>query len=277
MDLFKQLLPEIMPHINEHPNKLDNFVNDSDPPLQLHKFLFDVLTLSDASFRESIYERTGFIGRLTEHYRINSFEWNGAEILIVFQTSPEAVESGFPKGFCFNFVYNDEELLSKFVQFIPFGMKFENVSLFEKFIVDCFTRFPNITCFLNAENLKLILKSESTCQLLHEILQGNPLKSDPLFKIYLDLLLKVLDEPVPIMTGIISVSPTIQAEFFRIKSFEQLERLERLTGCQVSSLMLPDFEYFKYRIVFKYIVKTGQNLPKDLPRFTEDLVELDKE
>ena len=61
MDLFK-LLPEIMPHIKEHPNKLDNFVNDSGPTASLHIFLFDViLLLSDASFRESIYERTGFI------------------------------------------------------------------------------------------------------------------------------------------------------------------------------------------------------------------------
>ena len=273
MDLFMQLLPEILPHIKEYPNKLDNMVSDSDPPLQLHKFLFDVHSFSDLSFRESIYGHTGFIGCLLKYYRIHYFEWNGINILIVFQTSPEAVESGFPKDIGFNFVYDNEDLMLESVRSIPFIMKFENVSLFVKFIVECFTRFPNICCFLNAENLNLILKSESTCQLLHEIVQGNPLRSDPLFKIYLDLVLKVLDDPVPTMIGIISVS---NSELSGFKSFEQLERLERLTGCQVSSLMSPDFEYFRYRLVFKYIVKTGQDLPTNLPRFTEDLVKLDK-
>ena len=153
-----------------------------------------------------------------------------------------------------------------------------NVSLFEKFIVDYFTRFPRTFAVSSTlKNLKLILKSESTLPIITWNCSRKSALKRSIFQNLFWSSSKSFGWTCSNNDWYLSVSaPLFKPNFLESSPFEQLERLERLTGCQVFPLMLPDFEYFKYRIVFKVHCQTGQNLPKDLPRFTEDLVELDR-
>ena len=59
-----------------------------------------------------------------------------------------------------------------------------------------------------------------------------------------------------------------------LKTTEQLSRLEILLGKSVSTLLKPEYDYFKYRHVFKYLIESGKPLPVNLSDNTRALLKL---
>lgn len=122
------------------------------------------------------------------------------------------------------------------------------------------------------------MESDHIKSILRKGLINKPNFKSPIFIIDLELLLSVVNGPIPSMVDIIGPSSLSTAEIFKFKTKEQLSNLETLLGVSVTSLIDPDmfeYEYFKYRHIFKYIIESGQKLPSNLPESTLNLLKID--
>ena len=114
---------------------------------------------------------------------------------------------------------------------------------------------------INSGNLKLIIKSESLLKLI-----PRNWKLD----VKLSNLLDVVNEPVVSLKGILQVRINGKDNLINFKTTEQLERLETLTGFSINLILHPECDYFKERYAFKYLIETGQDLPRNISERTRN-------
>ena len=56
MDLLDKLLPDVMPILMSNPNLSQISFNEvNEDCIEMHKFMFDILSKSDEPFRQTIY------------------------------------------------------------------------------------------------------------------------------------------------------------------------------------------------------------------------------
>ena len=270
MDVFSKLLPEIMPEIVKDPFLVDQkFVYDQNNMLfELHKFIIDVHEHANQSLRYFLCDRTQtrFFTILSRNCRIASIKWGKNEIEIEFNISTGAVNQGFPMKVNFGLKSVPRGLLLNFLQNIPEIVEFESTEIFKRFLSDIMTEVSMSEFPINSGNLKLIIKSES---LLKHIPRNWKLD------VKLSNLLDVVNEPVVSLKGILQVRTNGKDNLTNFKTTEQLERLETLTGFSVNLMLYPESDYFKEQHAFKYLIETGQDLPKNISERTRELLKID--
>ena len=219
-------------------------------PIEMHKFVFDILELSlmYPGLRQAVRDKANvFLKVLSKYCRVSGIKFNGGSVEIEFKAPSHASELGIPERVSID--------LNIDLSDIPLKMKFDNAEVFE----DCLLLLPKVSFSINGENLKLITKSERLRQFIrsrfeyHSIIIG------------FNELLKVIDEDVPPLADILSVCSVKKFELSVFRTVEQLQRLEIITGCLVSRFMIGQFNYFQYRHIFRYMIESGQDLPKMLP------------
>ena len=151
----------------------------------------------------------------------------------------------------------------------PIQLILKNSSVFEEFLVSTFDKlswqnFP----WLNAWNLKLIMKSESIRQMITRE------KLEFTFMSY--NLLQVLNEPVITVSNVIAIPvPQYFENLVKFKTFEQLADFETLFGLFHFKMLKSRHDYFQSRHIFKYLIETGQELPEELSENTRALLKID--
>ena len=276
MDLFNQLIRDSMDVLIQQPTRLDQSFSDlRNIPIDLHKFVFDVHEKCDDNGRRFIYVKTQFLKYLSYYYRVVSLEWGKLELKIEFVTTIVTSDSGIPRKLVINRKFGSKQVFYDFIRAIPLNMKFENIATFRGFILRYLGHFRDAECEINGENLKLIAKSEWTRRLIRETQLPMTDDNDPPFVVAIEEAFKVVDEPVPIMADLVSLSVDNRHKIFEFKTSEKLERLYNLTMYPYSRMLRKDWKYFKYRHVYKYIIENGQQLPHDLSDDTRALLQID--
>ena len=269
MDLFDKLV--------NHPNSFllqnccaiyKNFAASPNSSNQKYKLLFDVHDLIASKYPGKLYnfyEKSAFYKILSQFGRVVSIHWDEGEIVVVFKTPAESIEFGFPEIVVTRQQFRNLLLFKGFVESIPSKMKFDNVESLGAFLFDYSSQYQRLSFNINGENLKLIVKSEDIIQSLRS--------KKIFFNVKLKEYLKVLDEPVPKLGDLLLhyFEKEEWTNLYDFKTTEQLERFEDIIGAKISVLFYHDIknlDYFNARNIFRYLVKTGQQLPKDLPART---------
>lgn len=281
--LFEELLPKCMPFIENNPYVLDYIMLDYDYfPLEMHKFIFDVYNASNPSFRQLIHSDSNFFDILYHYFGLVSMERIGElELELEFKRLSEPIVPGVLESIVTFHKFNDKYEFIDFLFKIPEKTKFGNYVVFVDVLMAIYREFQYRSCSINGENLKLIVESECLRELIHYLMRQIISKGSRGFcplSVPSSEVLKVLDKEIPFLTDIIKVCDL--NHFFdlsRIKDFEQLERLEKLTGCKVSKYLDPYCDYFEYRHIFRYIKEKEQELelPSNLSEKNRTLLAID--
>ena len=224
-----------------------------------------------------VYDKEEFMDSLSKHYHAVCIKFIEDELTIVFRLLPESNDSELPEIFTMSRRFVSNEHLSIFILSLPKEVNFDNATVFEEFLEICFTQLSlNRKQFINAWNLKLIMKSESLRQNIRQNINNSLIDREP-FIIHLNplLMLEVLDEPVPSLTDIISITSDYSNTLFEFKTFEKLSRLETILGYSIFKITTSRHDYFQNRHVFKYLIETGQQLPEELSVNTRALLKID--
>lgn len=90
-------------------------------------------------------------------------------------------------------------------------------------------------------------------------------------------LTKIIEEPIPFMPHIAAIrnSPADLAHLSSINSDKKLARIQSLHGVSIGRLIDPNCDYFMFRHIFKFLIKTWQNLPDNLSETNRALHELE--
>lgn len=120
--------------------------------------------------------------------------------------------------------------------------------------------------------MKLIVQSEYIIRLLRENIAEN---QPPIFYVELEELLKVVDGHIVSLQGFVKLADSETSYLSDFKTENQLKGLETLLGVSVAKCLKPDFDYFKYRHVYKYLVDKKQQLPDNLSDNTLSLLKFD--
>ena len=275
MDVATKFLNDILPLLFDNYSILDRMFSTDEMPSEFEKLLLHLIPLSNQNFRRYLYDQPKFFNILAKYYQVESIDWGRMEIKIELRL-PEMYRLysnhlKIPELLTFDRrIYDLEEFLLV-ASNIPLNMNFVNIEAFEKFIERLWWEFKDLFCSININNLRLISKSESTWPLLQNFVANSRL----LFAVNIEDVLNVVHEPIPNLPGVFGLTPGDYSEIFNCRTFEELERFEKLTGTTVSSLIKSDYDYFKYRHVFKYIIEKGQSLPSDLSADTLALIQIE--
>ena len=275
--LFAELIKDKRCTLLKNPCDIPRYLTSSykvpNVPIEMQKLLFDIhdFLTSENDF-DQFYDKTDFNQVLSKYCRIILVEWGDNSLRLVFKPPVESISYGLPERVFLNIPYTST--YGNFVFKIPFRMKFDNPSVFQEFLWH-FLMLEN--CPINGDNLKLIVQSESLLQRLRVIYAvSNASINQPLFVVELKELLKVVDAPVVCLKNLVQLhNNSGNCALSEFKTSEQLQRLETLIGKSVSKLLQPQFDYFKYRHVFKYLVETGQALPDSIQDDTRALLKIE--
>ena len=178
MDLFFQLLPHVMSIIECSPNNLNALYSNGvqEDRLELHKFIFDVHANCEL-LRPAIYEKSNFIGVYPNFYRVTFIKLNDetssssnsklmSMLILLFSLKP----------FCSITYSIPRTSWSIFLK----KWFFDNAQIFENFLVDLFSLTLNDSIFrINAENLSLIMKSESIRLIIYQFMDNSLIPRQP--------------------------------------------------------------------------------------------------
>ena len=252
--------------------------------LDIHNFKYSVVYSN-----RNIYNEQHYIRMIRKYYKITSISWNDMIIEIEFTLSTVSNEDyPVPQIINVNPVFNSIDEYQGFVRLMLFDIDFHNVDVLEKFLPGYFELLKPISEILISEgNLKIIVQSESTYQLLRKF------PKRPKFKFKYLSLSNVLDGPVFPLNDIFQVD-TIDVldwpvfppnDIFEVDTIElkylmapgQLKRLETMTRRSISSLLNPRNvgNYLEFRHVFKYLIQTKQGIPKGLNESILSLLRID--
>ena len=276
-DLFLKLLPVTLPFIST-PYYIDSLrlnvaFNIQSDPIQMHKFIFEIYKYSNPEARRIICIKSNLLVVISNNYRIIDYKRNGLELEFVFNILPKFIGSGFPESITINRKYDDiHELMMKIFK----EMIFDNADVLERLIADIYNEYKYYYIKINTENLRLMNESESIQLYLRQ-------KVDKLqmwrysFLINPYSLLEVVKLPITnSLAKIVGVAgQEIHIPLHDFKSTEQLSRLEIILDKSVSTLLKPEYDYFRYRHVFKYLIECGKPLPVDLSENTRALLLID--
>lgn len=274
MDQFTQLLPAFIRFIQNGSLSLDVWFDGSgNTPLEMYKFLIDIHEHSDQSVRQVLYDDSSLIPILSKYCRVISLEWNENEneSTIVYKT-PKLEDSGIPEQITIIRKFESNYLLMDWLSTVPYVILFENKTDFESFMLFHLQQFEDRECVINIENLKLLLHSEIINQKLPEIFTDN---RRPNYSIEMKKLLDIIDEPVPQTAANYHLICWDAFQLSEFKTFQQLQNLEALFGHSISKFIENNFDYFKYRHIFKYLIQTGQELPQKLSEEARTLSQID--
>ena len=276
MDLFFQLLPHVMSIIECSPNNLNALYSNGvqEDRLELHKFIFDVHANCEL-LRPAIYEKSNFIGVLSKFYRVTFIKLNdGNELIVEFKIDVDADTSVFPETLLLNYLFDSKDKL----KYILEEMIFDNAQIFENFLVDLFSLTLNDSIFrINAENLSLIMKSESIRLIIYQFIDNSLIPRQP-FIVSLATMMNLDD-----LAGfpLFDIAHPARQDHFKchlpeFRTHTQLHNLESLLGESVSQLLNDRyFNYFHIRHVFDYLIKTGQPLPRNLSESVHRSLKID--
>lgn len=228
-------------------------------PIEMYKTLFDVYRIlpKTPNGQDKYCSRTEFLEILSDYCRVGSFECHDTFLVFEFITPSGSVASGIPERVLVKIPFETYSELSNFLFKIPKMMKFDNVAVFETFLVQfLLQKYKSTDCYINANNLKLIIKSESIRQLFLINKVHGPKR--PLFSVSLNQLLQVVDEPVVPISDFVHLQSVNYHWISKFKTKEKLQRLEILFNCSVARFIYFDVYYFEYRHVFKYLAETKQ-------------------
>ena len=265
MDLFDKLVNHPKSYLLQNCCAIyHDFAAILNPPIHKYKLLFDVHDLFASKYPDKLYdfyEKSAFYKIVSHYGRVVSIHWDEGELVIVFKTPAESIEFGFPVIVVTRQQFEDLLLFKGFVESIPSKMKFDNVESLGAFLFDYSSQYQRLSFNINGENLKLIAKSEDIIPSLRS--------KQIFFHVKLKEYLKVLDDPVPKLGDLLShyFEKEECTNLYDFKTTEQLARFEDIIGAKISVLFYHDIknlDYFHARNVFRYLVKTGQQLPKNL-------------
>ena len=272
MDLYFKLLPEIAPKLSDY-DYLHMFQFRIDDPYNVHKLFFRVHEFANQYFSQTLHNSPLFIELASKYYRVIYCKINGLKLESVLKILPDYTGSGFPESIT---IYREYDDMFGLRSHVFKKMVFDNAELLEKLLMhiikDCsYCRFE-----INVENLRLVIESESIQLFIRQ-------KIDRLniwryaFLICPNSLLKVVEMPITnSLAKIVGVDgQEIHIPLYDFKTTEQLSRLEILLGKSVSTLLKPEYDYFRYRHVFKYLIESGKLLPVNLSDNTRALLEID--
>ena len=278
MEIATKFLNDISIRLFDNYSILDRMFSTDERPPEFEKLLLHLLPLSNQNFRRHLYDQPKFSNILAKYYQVESIDWGRMDIKIELKL-PEMYRLysnhlKIPERLTFDRrIYDIEEFLIV-ASNVPLNFNFVNIEAFEKFIERLLWEFKDLFFSINMNNLRLILKSERTWPLLKN-LENRTRNSRSLFKVNIKDVLNVVDEPIPNLPGVFGLTSDDHSEIFKFRTFEELERFEKLTGTSVSSLIMAEYDYFKYRHIFKYIIEKGQSLPSDLSADTLALIHIE--
>ena len=212
---------------------------------------------------------------LSVFYRVTFIKLNeGNELIIEFKIAVDADTSVFPETLLLNYLFNSKDKLKNILE----DMIFDNAQIFETFLVDLFSLTLNDSIFrINAENLSLIMKSESIRLIIYQFMDYSLIPRQP-FIVSLATMMK-LDDLADF--PLIDIAQPARQDHFKchlpeFRTHTRLHNLESLLGESVSQLITDCyFNYFHVRHVFDYLLKTGQPLPRYLSESVHRSLKID--
>lgn len=283
MDLFKALLPKVAHYIKRIKYAVATLSDCGEPmPLSLLKFKFDVYQYGNDSVRKALYDKNLFAEVLFPHSRVISIKterklfFGTKDLVIELKTSPEVVASGMPESVTIRRKFSSEKELEDFEMSLICLATIDNSEIFEGILRKYLNQFISVNrkMRINADNFKFILKSSSIRHLLRYG-HGNVPINYKLFVVDVEELLEAVKEPVCYLGDIFIHFSSEREILYKFRTHQQLQRLETIMGHSVAQFLNPNFDYFKYKHIFKYLIETDQELPIDLCEKTRTLLKID--
>lgn len=267
-DISDELWPSVLKNITIFTGTLRKYSIDG--PLEMHKLIFDVHANYEF-IRQDLYLKTDFIDILSKYYRVAFMKLNeGNDLIVEFKIAVDADTSVFPESLMINYVVNSQDKLKKILK----EMTFDNADGLENFLMDFLLTFSGSTFDVNAENLSLIMKSESIRGLIYQFMEMSIIPHRPLIVSFVELS-KFNDEFDFPLSDIAQERPNEYFPLSNIKCIGQFRNIESLLGKPISTLMISHSNYFEVRHVFEYIIKSGQPLPHNISESTRELLKID--
>ena len=268
MDLFSKIFDSIGKYVDDIRPDLNIAFDDINPnSIEELKFILDINEIAGSSLRHDIYDGDDFLEILSKHYRVIYIKWTGNELIIEFKIAAASIGSGFPEIFRIN----RKSMYELEWSYILLDLVFDNAAVLESFLVELFNNFPKTQLNINDKNLKLVLKSESILQLIKQSIYDSLIPSHH-FVVAPEI---ALENYCPDLVDIAQIGSCVTFGPSKLKTADLLKRYELILGHSASNLLKPDYDYFKYRHVFKYLVESGKELPSDLPEKTRTLLKIE--
>ena len=268
--------------------------------IDLHKLLFDIHSILPLEYHQKFYHITDFISIVSYYCQVSSITWKENELIFEFNPPIESIESGFPERIFIHRRFNSSCDLLNLVSGIPEIIKFANEAVFEAFMLEYVERFPvddDYRFMINGENLKLVLRSAQLRTIvsdntdkftfaveLKEIIKLVEEPDAPLQELTnvedelvapLQELTEAVDEPDVSLKNLIEVIGKNTKHLTAVDTAKKLKKLETIFGVSITDFLEPEFEYFMYRHVYRYLIESGQKLPDNLSENTKAMLEID--
>ena len=280
MDLFMKLLPKTMYAITAENHcinfEVDNLNGD---PIEIQKFLFDLLKYPDPPSRNALLNRKDISRYLSRYYRVVHAEVkdNPLELKFELKIAPDSFDLQIPETLAFTQKFTVKTHMASHILKFHNPMRFESAEVLERFLRDSFNLLRTDNDFeeiFTTENFNLFLRSELIrlwiCQsIVDPILPCRHLMIKP------NELVSYVELGMHIRAKTFNLDSRLHFPLHELKTSDQLRKLETLLGHSVSVLIRPYFNYHKHFHVFKYLIESGQPLPGNLSEETLALLRID--
>ena len=242
-------------------------------PFEMHKYIFDAFRLMPLELHQYFFRQTNFMVVLSKYYLVSSIHWDHLTLSIEFQAPMELTSLDFPSEVCFQYQFDFKHELMNQIYKIPLEMKFLDDLVFGKFILRYLSHFQADDCPINGENLKFISKSPYIRTMLRDNFINFTMNM-PSFVVEFEELLKLVDEPTIPLDDFAQISIIDTKCLADLKTIEQFQRLETILGHNLACIIRSDFEYFKYRCLFKYLKESGAGELENISENTRYLMSI---